>query len=167
MDYSILIYAKEDLEKYNAAIKALTETKKASGWNRVQGATIYKDYRIPNIYHGEDLAINGAGQWKRDLFNKDYEIGTRAVEVPPGKDEKMKLNDKENLEFMRNPERLKAEAEMRKAEKHIQEIAECSIQTILVKMPQALKNLQQAYEEYNITEAKLEYGIIERRKNHD
>lgn len=65
-DYSILIYAKEDYEKYNAAIKALTETKKASGWDRVQGVTIHKDCRIPNIYHGEDLAIimerdNGSG----------------------------------------------------------------------------------------------------------
>lgn len=75
----------------------------------------------------------------------------------------MKLNDKENLEFMRNPERLEAEAKMRKAEKHIKEIADCSIQTILVTMPQALKKLQQAYEEFNIIEARLEYEIIERR----
>ena len=30
-DYSILIYKEDDSEKYNAAIKALTETKKQSG----------------------------------------------------------------------------------------------------------------------------------------
>ena len=36
-DYAILVYAKEDTAKYTAAIKALTETKKMSGWDRVQG----------------------------------------------------------------------------------------------------------------------------------
>lgn len=63
-DYAILVYAKEDTAKYTAAIKALTETKKMSGWDRVQGVTIHKDC----IYHGEDLAIvmerdNGSGQY--------------------------------------------------------------------------------------------------------
>ena len=48
-DYKILIYSKEDREKYNAAIKALTETKKESGWDRVQGVTILKDCRIPSL----------------------------------------------------------------------------------------------------------------------
>lgn len=48
--------------------KALTETKKMSGWDRVQGVTIHKDCRIPSLYHGEDLAIvmerdNGSGQY--------------------------------------------------------------------------------------------------------
>lgn len=67
-DYTILIYSKEDADKYNAAIKALTETKKASGWDSVQGVTIHKDCRIPNIYHGDDLAIvmeryNGTGNY--------------------------------------------------------------------------------------------------------
>lgn len=56
-DYAILIYAKEDRENYNAAIKALTETKKANGWDSVQGVTINRDCRIPNLYHGDDLAI--------------------------------------------------------------------------------------------------------------
>lgn len=55
-DYKILIYKKDDSEKYNAAIKALTETKKESGWDRVQGVTILKDCRIPSLYHGDDLA---------------------------------------------------------------------------------------------------------------
>lgn len=41
-DYAILVYAKEDTAKYTAAIKALTETKKMSGWDRVQGVTIHK-----------------------------------------------------------------------------------------------------------------------------
>lgn len=67
-DYTILIYSKDDVDKYNAAIKALTETKKASGWDSVQGVTIQKDCRIPNIYHGDDLAIvmeryNGTGSY--------------------------------------------------------------------------------------------------------
>lgn len=67
-DYAILVYAKEDTAKYTAAIKALTETKKMSGWDRVQDVTIHKDCRIPSLYHGEDLAIvmerdNGSGQY--------------------------------------------------------------------------------------------------------
>ena len=56
-DYSILIYKEDDSEKYNAAIKALTETKKQSGQDRVQGVQILKDCRIPSIYHGNDYAI--------------------------------------------------------------------------------------------------------------
>ena len=39
-DYAILVYAKEDTAKYTAAIKALTETKKMSGWDRVQGLSL-------------------------------------------------------------------------------------------------------------------------------
>ena len=73
-DYKILIYSKEDREKYNAAIKALTETKKESGWDRVHGVTILKDCRIPSLYHGEDLAIimerdNGAGQYSIKIMS--------------------------------------------------------------------------------------------------
>lgn len=73
-DYKILIYSKEDREKYNAAIKALTETKKESGWDRVQGVTILKDCRIPSLYHGEDLAVimerdNGAGQYSIKIMS--------------------------------------------------------------------------------------------------
>lgn len=44
-DYKILIYDKEDRESYRAAINALTEAKKMSGWDRVQGVTIHKDCR--------------------------------------------------------------------------------------------------------------------------
>ena len=67
-DYQILIYAKEDMEKYNAAIKALNETKQSSGWDRVCGVSIQKDCRIPSLYHGEDMAIimerdNGSGKY--------------------------------------------------------------------------------------------------------
>lgn len=66
-DYQILIYSKEDMDKYKAAIKALTETKRSSGWDRVCGVSIQKDCRIPDIYHGDDMAIimerdNGSGQ---------------------------------------------------------------------------------------------------------
>lgn len=82
-DYAILVYAKEDTAKYTAAIKALTETKKMSGWDRVQGVTIHKDCRIPSLYHGEDLAIvmerdNGSGQYNginslEELQKEEYE----------------------------------------------------------------------------------------------
>lgn len=72
-DYQILIYAKEDREKYEAAIKALTETKKQSGWDSVQGVTINSDCRIPNLYHGDDLAIimersYGSGQYSLKIM---------------------------------------------------------------------------------------------------
>ncbi len=69
-DYSILIYKQEDWEKCNAAIKALNEIKKASGWDRVQGVTIHKDCRIPPLYHGEDWAII----MERDNGNGNYSI---------------------------------------------------------------------------------------------
>lgn len=69
-DYTILIYPKDDSEKYNAAIKALNQTKKASGWDRVQGVTVAKDCRNPNLYHGDDLAII----CERDNGNGEYSI---------------------------------------------------------------------------------------------
>lgn len=74
MDYAILIYAKEDVEKYRAAIEALEGTKKISDWNRIQGVTIHKDCRIPSIYHGEDLAIimerdDGSGEYSIRIMN--------------------------------------------------------------------------------------------------
>lgn len=67
-DYEILIYKKEDTDKYNAAIRALNEIKKESGWDRICGVTILGDCRIPSIYHGDDLAIimerdNGSGNY--------------------------------------------------------------------------------------------------------
>lgn len=73
-DYKILIYDKEDIESYNAAIKALTEAKKMSGWNRVQGVTIIGDCRIPDLYHGDDLAIimerdNGKGEYNIKIMS--------------------------------------------------------------------------------------------------
>lgn len=69
-DYAILIYAKEDRDKYNAAMKALSTTKTASGWDRVQGVTILKDCRIPDLYQGDDLAII----CERDCGNGQYTI---------------------------------------------------------------------------------------------
>lgn len=73
-DYKILIYDKEDRESYNAAIKALTEAKKMSGWDRVQGVTILKDCRIPDLYHVDDLAIimerdNGKGEYSIKIMS--------------------------------------------------------------------------------------------------
>lgn len=69
-DYSILIYKEDDREKYNVVIKALTETKKQSEWDRVQGVQILKDCRIPSIYHGNDYAII----MERDNGNGNYTI---------------------------------------------------------------------------------------------
>lgn len=69
-DYTILIYNKEDRNSYDAAIKALTVAKKTSNWDRVQGVTIQKDCRIPDIYHGDDLAII----MERDNGNGEYSI---------------------------------------------------------------------------------------------
>lgn len=69
-DYAILIYAKEDYEKYRAAMDALTITKKAAGWDSVQGVTINKDCRIPDLYHGDSLAII----MERERGNGEYSI---------------------------------------------------------------------------------------------
>lgn len=67
-DYAILIYAKEDYEKYRAAMDALTITKKAAGWDSVQGVTINKDCRIPDLYHGGQSGNHhGAGTGKRRI----------------------------------------------------------------------------------------------------
>lgn len=73
-DYSILIYAKGDTTKYDAAIRALTEIKKISDWDSVQGVTIHEDCRIPALYHGEDLAIimeryNGNGKYSIKIMS--------------------------------------------------------------------------------------------------
>ena len=40
------------------------------GWDRVQGVTIHKDCRIPDLYHGDDLAII----MERDNGNGEYSI---------------------------------------------------------------------------------------------
>jgi hypothetical protein len=57
-DYLIYIYKKEDSLKYNAAIKALEALNRIHpAWSRIQGVVVAKDCRIPNIYHGDDLAI--------------------------------------------------------------------------------------------------------------
>ena len=67
-DYAILVYAKEDTAKYTAAIKALTETKKMSGWDRVQGVTIHKDCRIPSLYHDGRAAAYILREYQTNTF---------------------------------------------------------------------------------------------------
>lgn len=76
----------------------------------------------------------------------------------------MKLTEKENYEFMTNEERMAADKEMRERRKEVERIASLSIQTIIVTMPQAVKNLQNAYEKLNIVEAKVENEIIQKRR---
>ena len=75
----------------------------------------------------------------------------------------MKLTDKENYKFMANKERVAADKEMRERKKEVERIAGLSIETIIVTMPQAVKNLQNAYEKLNIVEAKVENEIIQKR----
>lgn len=82
---------------------------------------------------------------------------------PPQEETRMKLTDKENYEFMENEERVAADKEMRERKKEVERIAGLSIETILVTMPQAVKNLQNAYEKLNIVEAKVENEIIQKR----
>ena len=66
---------------------------------------------------------------------------------PPQEEIRMKLTDKE----------------MRERKKEVERIAGLSIETIIVTMPQAVKNLQNAYEKLNIVEAKVENEIIQKR----
>lgn len=82
---------------------------------------------------------------------------------PPQEEIRMKLTDKENYEFMANKERVTADKEMRERKKEVERIAGLSIETIIVTMPQAVKNLQNAYEKLNIVEAKVENEIIQKR----
>ena len=64
---------------------------------------------------------------------------------------------------MANKERVAADKEMRERKKEVERIAGLSIETIIVTMPQAVKNLQNAYEKLNIVEAKVENEIIQKR----
>lgn len=82
---------------------------------------------------------------------------------PPQEEIRMKLTDKENYKFMANKERVAADKEMRERKKEVERIAGLSIETIIVTMPQAVKNLQNAYEKLNIVEAKVENEIIQKR----
>ena len=82
---------------------------------------------------------------------------------PEIKEKMRNFTVEENLEFMTNEERISADKELRERKKEVEIIAGLSIQTILTTMPQAVKNLQRAYEHLNIIEAKLENEIITRR----
>ena len=72
----------------------------------------------------------------------------------------MKLNDKNNLKFMNHPDRIVADNRLRKALKNIEEIKTLSAQTILICMPPALKELQNAYENLNAIEARIEVELL-------
>lgn len=73
----------------------------------------------------------------------------------------MKLNDENNLRFFNHPDRIDADERLRKALKHIEGIKTLSAQTILTCMPPALKELADAYENLNITEARIEAELLE------
>lgn len=65
------------------------------------------------------------------------------------------MNNEKNLEFITNKERLEADARLRKALKHIEDIKTLSAQTVLMCMPPAMKELSDAYENLIIIEAKI------------
>lgn len=68
----------------------------------------------------------------------------------------MKLSDEKNLLFFNDARRIEADARLRKALKNIRDIQTLSAQTILICMPPALKELQEAYENLNVIEAIIE-----------
>lgn len=72
----------------------------------------------------------------------------------------MKLNNEYNLKFMNHPDRVAADAKLRKALKRIEEIKTLSAQTILICMPPALKELESAYENLIIVEAMIEQKLL-------
>jgi hypothetical protein len=76
----------------------------------------------------------------------------------------MKLTNKENIELMGNLERVKAVAELKERKEEVEKIAKLSTETILITMPQAVKNLQRAYENLVMIETKIENEIIQKRK---
>ncbi|MCD7836117.1 MAG: hypothetical protein LUG83_05655 [Lachnospiraceae bacterium] len=73
----------------------------------------------------------------------------------------------EYIQFMQNAERMEAEAEVQKRKKEVKEIAKLATETILVTMPPAISNLQQAYEKLIAVEAKIEDEIIQKRKKEE
>lgn len=78
-----------------------------------------------------------------------------------GESEKdMKLNNEYNLKFMNHPDRVAADAKLRKALKRIEETKTLSAQTILICMPPALKELECAYENLIIVEAMIEQELL-------
>lgn len=88
-------------------------------------------------------------------------VDFRPCRVMQGEREKnMKLNDEYNLKFMNHPERVAADNRLRKALKHIEGIKTLSAQTILICMPPALKELESAYENLNVVEARLETELL-------
>ena len=69
------------------------------------------------------------------------------------------LTDAQNIEFMNHPERVAAQKRLNKAREHIEGIKTLSAQSILCTMPQALRELSEAYESLLSTEARLEIEI--------
>lgn len=67
------------------------------------------------------------------------------------------------MKFINHPERVAADNRLRKALKHIEEIKTLSAQTILICMPPALKELSDAYENLNITEATIEAELLKKQ----
>lgn len=65
---------------------------------------------------------------------------------------------------MGNLERVKAVAELKERKEEVEKIAKLSTETILITMPQAVKNLQRAYENLVMIETKIENEIIQKRK---
>ena len=78
-----------------------------------------------------------------------------------------RLTDEQNIAFMNDPRRVKAQKQLDKALKQIKEIGTLSAKTILMIMPHALKELDTAYNELIITEEEYQSALSNRRKNEE
>lgn len=81
----------------------------------------------------------------------------------------MKLNDKYNLEYMNNPERIAAEKKLHDAVDRIREEQrfQGNAEYYLTIMPGLLKKLEKASEELTIIEAKLEYELGQKQNQEE
>lgn len=81
----------------------------------------------------------------------------------------MRLNDKYNLEFVNNPERIAAEKKLRDAVDRIRDVQrfQGNAEYYLTIMPGLLKKLEKAKEELTVLEAKLEHELGQKQKQEE
>ena len=66
------------------------------------------------------------------------------------------MTDAQTIRYATDPNRMAAAERLLKAKRRIEELAPLPIQTVLTYMPQALKDLLDAYEALTIAEAQAE-----------
>nr|WP_304956177.1 hypothetical protein [uncultured Acetatifactor sp.] len=81
----------------------------------------------------------------------------------------MKLNDKYNLEFVNNPDRIEAEKKMHDVVDRIRDEQrfQGNAHYYLTIMPGLLKKLEKARDELTILEAKLEYELGQKQSQEE